>query len=66
MPISKAQKRRYQNQLKALARIRGKEREQHFANGGTVHEWRGGLHTVTTNKRKANNKRACRGKIKII
>ena len=66
MSISKAEERRRQNQLKVLARIRGHEREQHFANGGTAHEWRGGLHTVTTNKRKAKNKKACRGKIKII
>ena len=61
-PVSKAQLRRRQQQLKHLARIRGKEREDHFANGGTLHEWRGCLHTVTINRKKQRNKKACRGK----
>ena len=63
-PVSRAQSRRRQKQLEQLARIRGAERKLHFEEGGTVHEWRGGLHTVTANKKKKRNKRACRGKIK--
>ena len=64
--VSKAAERRQARILAELARIRGDERQQHFAEGGTLHEWRGGLHTVTTNKRKVKNKNACREKIKII
>jgi hypothetical protein len=63
-PISRAASRRRQRQLEELARIRGAERKLHFEDGGTVHEWRGGLHTVTANKKKVLNKRACRGKTK--
>ena len=60
----RAQIRKRQKQLEELARIRGVERKLHFEEGGSLHEWRGGLHTVTANKKKKRNKRACRGKIK--
>ena len=63
--ISKAQERRQAKQLEQLSRIRGEERKQHFANGGTLHDWRGGLHLVTEDKKKRNNKKACRGKIRL-
>tara|TARA_R110001583_G_scaffold452_1_gene4276 strand:+ start:229 stop:468 length:240 start_codon:yes stop_codon:yes gene_type:complete len=63
-PVSRAASRRRQKQLDQLARIRGAERKLHFEEGGSLHEWRGGLHTVTSNKKKKLNKRACRGKIK--
>jgi hypothetical protein len=48
--------------LKQLATIRGIERAKHFKNGGSLHDWRGGLSTKTKNKKKARSKRACRGK----
>tara|TARA_R110002110_G_scaffold324921_1_gene536944 strand:- start:228 stop:476 length:249 start_codon:yes stop_codon:yes gene_type:complete len=63
-PVSRAQSRRRHKQLEELARIRGVERKLHFEEGGSLHEWRGGLHTVTSNKKKVLNKRACRGKTK--
>lgn len=63
--ISKAQERRRAKQLEQLARIRGEERKQHFANGGTLHDWRGGLHTVIADKKKRSNKKACREKVKF-
>ena len=63
-PVSRAASRRRQKQLEQLARIRGVERKMHFEEGGSLHEWRGGLHTVTDNKKKQRNKRACRGKVK--
>ena len=63
-PVSRAQIRRRNKQLEELARIRGVERKLHFEEGGSLHEWRGGLHTITANKKKKRNKRACRGKIK--
>jgi len=56
-------KKQLKEQLKVLKRIRGLEREQHFQNDGTLHQWRGGLHTVTVNRPKQRNKRACRGKV---
>jgi len=60
---SQAQARRLKKQLEQLARIRGKDREDHFENGGSLVEWRGGTRTVTTDKKKQRNKRACRAKI---
>ena len=63
-PVSRAQSRRRHKQLEELARIRGAERKLHFEESRTLHEWRGGLHTVTANKKKVLNKRACRGKTK--
>ena len=63
-PVSRAQIRRRNKQLEELARIRGVERKLHFEEGGSLHEWRGGLHTITANKKKKRNKRACRGKVK--
>jgi len=49
------------NILNALARIRGIERINHFADGGTVAQWRGKCQ-VQVDKKKKNNKRACRMK----
>ena len=59
--VSKAQQRRRAKQLEQLARIRGQERKKHFEEGGTLVEWRGGTRTVTTDRKKQRNKRACRG-----
>ena len=52
-------------QLKTLATVRGLERERHFEQGGTLHDWRGGIHTVTPDKQKCNSKKACRGKVSL-
>lgn len=57
-------KKQKQQILKSLAGSRGIERKQHFANGGSVSDWMGGPHLVTKNKKKAKNKKACRGKIR--
>mgnify|MGYP001298230990 CR=1 FL=1 len=58
--MNKRTKDKAKQQLKALARIRGEERKAHFANGGTLHEWRGGVHTITKNRKREENRRACR------
>ena len=63
--ISKAQQRRRIKQLEELARIRGIERKKHFEEGGTLVEWRGGTRTVTIDRKKQRNKRACRGKVRL-
>ena len=42
--------------IKALKAARGVERKNHFENGGTLVEWRGGTHTVTRNKKKFSRK----------
>ncbi len=42
--------------LKILKAARGLERKAHFANGGTLVEWRGGTRTVTRNKKKYTRK----------
>ena len=50
--------------LKQLAAIRGVERANHFKNGGSLHNWRGGLSTKTKNKKKQASKTACRGRFR--
>ena len=55
-PVSRAQIRRRNKQLEELARIRGVERKLHFEEGGSLHEWRGGLHTIIANKKKSRDK----------
>jgi len=49
-----------QESLKAQAGIR---RAQHFAAGGTVAGWRG-RKLVTQDRRKAQSKKACRGRVR--
>ena len=55
--MSKKENKRILDSVKA---VRGVEREDHFANGGTLHEWRGGLHTITKNKKRERSRKACR------
>ena len=42
--------------------IRGIDRANHFAAGGSVGEWLG-VHTVTPNHRAKASKNACRGRV---
>jgi len=58
--MSKSTKQSRKAQLKALARIRGLEREAHFENGGSLSDWRGGVHTITKNRKKEQSRKACR------
>ncbi len=48
--------------LDASARQRGIDREKHFANGGTLAEWRG-ISSTIPDKKKRGNKKACRGEV---
>jgi hypothetical protein len=45
--------------IRASRAIRGIERKEHFASGGTTAMWRG-VHTVTPNRKAKANKDACR------
>lgn len=47
--------------MKSIKAARGLERAAHFANGGTLVEWMGGPHLIVKDKKKAKNKKACRG-----
>ena len=38
----------------------GLRRERHFANGGSLHEWRGGLAVRIPNKKREASRKACR------
>ena len=49
---------RVRDHLKAQAAI---DRKEFFTNGGELVRWRG-LHTISTDKLKRDNKRACRGR----
>ena len=51
-----------QKVLKSLAAVRGVERKRHFENGGSLHSWRGGLHTTTKDQKRNASRKACRGK----
>ena len=55
-------KRKKNPALKAVKATRGIERATHFENGGDLVSWRGGPHTVRVDRKKQQNKRACRGK----
>ena len=48
-------------QIRALKAIRGLERKRHFEQGGDLVSWRGGTRTVTDDRKKLQNKKACRG-----
>jgi hypothetical protein len=45
--------------LDYVARQSGLRREEHFAMGGTVEEWRG-RHSVQVDKKKEKSRKACR------
>lgn len=48
--------------LDAVREIRGFDREAHFKAGGTLTEWRG-IHTVQGDRKRINDKMACRRRI---
>ena len=53
--------KKFQAAMASSRAIRGIQRREHFANGGTTAMWRG--RTVTfTDRKKAASKKACRGK----
>ena len=43
-----------------LALLRSARRKAHFANGGTLTEWRGGNATRIANKKREASRKACR------
>ena len=60
--MTKAQRKK---QLDSLKAIRGIDRARHFKNGGTLVDWKGGPHTVRVDRKKQQNKTACRGKVRV-
>ena len=46
-----------QSDTQALSGLR---RDRHFAEGGSVHEWRGGLAHRFVDRKREDNRRACR------
>ena len=51
-------------QLRHMRAIAGKEREEFFANGGDVRQWRP-RRQVTVDKRRKASKNACRGRVAL-
>ena len=49
--------------LSSLRLLRGFDRAAHFAAGGTPADWRG-VSDIRPDKRKDNNRRACRGPVR--
>ncbi len=62
--MTKQEKKARKQRLKMLAGARGAERKAFFENGGSMVQWMGGPHLVVQDKKKAKNKRACRGKVR--
>lgn len=60
-------KKKKESKRKALglASVAGKQRAQHFANGGTPTMWRGGRAVTIPNKKRAASKAACRGRVEL-
>jgi len=50
--------------IKSIKAVRGLDRAEHFANGGTLVEWMGGPHLIVKDKKKFQNKKACRGQMR--
>jgi len=48
--------------IQQLKAVRGIERKQHFENGGSLVDWRGGTRTVTRNKKKYTRKSKHKGR----
>ena len=57
-------KKQRKEQLRVLKAVAGLDRKRHFEKGGDLVSWRGGTRTVTVDRRKRQNKRQCRGKVK--
>ena len=62
--MTRQEKKAQKQQLKMLAAARGIDRKEFFKNGGSMVQWMGGPHLVVQDKKKAKNKRACRGKVR--
>lgn len=57
-------KKEHKRIIRAVKGARGVERERHFQGGGSLVSWRGGPRLVVQDKKKKQNKRACRGKVR--
>ena len=54
--------KKFQKAMASSRAIRGIQRRNHFANGGTLAGWRGSQN-VETDRKKAASKKACRGRV---
>lgn len=63
--MTKQEKKARKQMLNTLRGARGIERKEFFANGGTLSDWMGGPHLVVADKKKKQNKRACRGRVRL-
>jgi hypothetical protein len=52
-------------QLKKIKAIRGLDRKRHFEEGGSLVSWRGGTRTITTDRKKRDNKKKCRERVQM-
>ena len=56
-------KKRKTNRQSDLANVRGRQRAEHFASGGTPQMWRGNARTLDNDTKAKRSKEACRGKV---
>ena len=48
----------------ALASVQGRQRDEHYANGGTPQMWRGAARTLDNKTKARADKAACRGRFR--
>ncbi|HUW00893.1 MAG TPA: hypothetical protein VMW08_00950 [Acidimicrobiales bacterium] len=58
-----AKNRKTSTHRRDLSGLRGRERAEHFANGGTVAQWRGAARTYDNKTKARASKEACRGRV---
>jgi len=56
-------KRKNTKRQSNLASVRGRQREEHYANGGTPQMYRGAARTLDNKTKAKASKQACRGKV---
>ena len=61
-PTKRRIKMTKKQKIQQLKAVRGIERKQHFENGGSLVDWRGGTRTVTRNKKKYTRKSKHKGR----
>jgi len=61
--MAKKRKTHRQSNQADLANVRGRQREEHYASGGTPQMYRGAARTLDNKTKARTSKRACRGRV---
>jgi hypothetical protein len=61
--MSKRRTNSKSNQAQSMASVRGMQRADHYANGGTPQMYRGAARTLDNKTKARASKQACRGRV---